>query len=103
MKLDNIRPITELKRDAAGLIDKATEERSPIVITQNGRATAVLVDIESYEQDRRAFALLQLAMQGEAEVAAGRGIPLAEHRARIDALFRERGLPERAHRKRRRS
>ena len=40
MKLHNIAPITELKRDAASLIERASEQRSPIVITQNGRATA---------------------------------------------------------------
>jgi prevent-host-death family protein len=95
MKLGNIRPITELKRDAAGLVEKATEERSPIVITQNGRATAVLVDIDSYEHDRRAFALLQLAMQSEAEIAAGKRVTRSEHRARMDAVFREHGVSRR--------
>jgi prevent-host-death family protein len=85
MKLENIAPITELKRDAASLIERAYEQRSPIVITQNGRATAVLQDVASYEQDRHAFVLLRLALQGEADIAAGRTVSRAEHKKRLAA------------------
>lgn len=88
MKLRDIAPITELKRDAAGLIERAHEQGAPIVITQNGRATAVLQDAESYESERRAFTLLKLALQGDAEIAAGEGISLGEHRKRMAALLR---------------
>ena len=90
MKLEDIAPITELKRDAASLIERASEQRSPIVITQNGRATAVLQDVESFEADRRAFALLKLALEGDAELADGRGLSLADHRRRIAAVLRSR-------------
>lgn len=90
MKLANIAPITELKREAASLIDRATEQRSPIVITQNGRATAVLQDVESFEQDRWAFALLKLALQGEADVAAGRTVSRADYKKRFAALVKAR-------------
>jgi prevent-host-death family protein len=90
MKLTNIAPITELKRDAASLIDRASEQRSPIVITQNGRATAVLQDVESFEQDRRAFALLKLALQGDADVAAGRTVSRADYKKRLADLVKAR-------------
>jgi prevent-host-death family protein len=83
MKLQNIAPITELKRDAAGLIERATEERTPIVITQNGRATAVLIDVRSYEEERNAFAMLKLLVQSEREIRDGRGLSLPEHRKRV--------------------
>jgi prevent-host-death family protein len=91
MKLRNIAPITELKRDAAALIERASEQRSPIVITQNGRATAVLQDVESFEQDRRAFALLKLTLQGDADVAEGRVVSRAEYKKRLAALLKARG------------
>ena len=42
MKPKNIVPITELKRDAAALVERAADEQDPIIITQNGRATTVL-------------------------------------------------------------
>jgi prevent-host-death family protein len=92
MKLAQIAPITDLKRDAASLIEQAKEQQSPIIITQNGRATAVLQDAQSFEEDRQAFALLKLIVQGEEDIASGRRLTLAEHRKRMAALFRERGM-----------
>lgn len=87
MKLEDIAPITELKRDAASLIERAAQRRSPIVITQNGRATAVLQDAQSFEDERQAFALLKLALEGDRELDAGAGITHVAHRKRVDALL----------------
>lgn len=89
MKLENIVPITDLRRDAAGLVERAAEEQSPIIITQNGRATAVLQDIRSYTRDREHTAMLVLAMQGERDIREGRSLSHAEHRKRIEALLKK--------------
>lgn len=89
MATDDIQPITALKRDAAKLIDRARERRAPIVITQSGRATAVLQDARSFDEDRRAFALLKLAVQGEQDLLDGRAVSYAEHRRRLDAIRRK--------------
>ena len=88
MKPDAIEPITALKRDAAGLIERAAETRTPIIITQNGRATAVLQDVHSFAEERRAFALLKLAIEGERDIIAGRGLSYAEHRRAMRAFSR---------------
>lgn len=53
------------------MIARATERHSPIVITQNGRPTAVLQDVASYERRRRALHLLKLAAQGDRDYDAG--------------------------------
>ncbi len=89
MKPDDVEPITALKRDAAGLIERARARRAPILITQNGRATAVLQDAASYEADRQAFALLALALQGDRDIAESGGISTAEHDRRMRALLRK--------------
>jgi prevent-host-death family protein len=91
MKPDAIEPITTLKRDAASLIDRAAEERTPIIITQNGKATAVLQDVESFAEERRAFALLKLALEGEQDIQAGRRHDYASYRRAVkSALARHR-------------
>lgn len=90
MKPENIVPITDLKRDAAGLVERATDEQSPIIITQNGRATAVLQDIHTYNREREKMAMLVLAMQGERDIREGRVMSHAEHRRRIDALLKKK-------------
>jgi prevent-host-death family protein len=55
-KLPEIRPISDLVRDARKLIARARERQEPIVITQRGRDAAVLVPIELYRRTERMLA-----------------------------------------------
>jgi PHD/YefM family antitoxin component YafN of YafNO toxin-antitoxin module len=50
----------------------------PIVITQRGRATAVMVSIEEYERSTHEREILRLLVQGDREVAAGKGYELED-------------------------
>ncbi len=52
-RVPEIRPISDLVRDARKLIERARERQEPIVITQRGRDTAVLVPIELYRETER--------------------------------------------------
>jgi len=64
-----IKPISYVKAHAAELLDRITREREPIIITQNGEARAVLVDVRSYEESQERLAMLQI-MGGSAEAIA---------------------------------
>lgn len=86
MDLTSIEPVTTLKTRTAELIRKARESGQPVVITQNGRATAVLQDVESFERQRKALLLLRYLAKGEHEIRAGKGVPDQE----ADAHFRAR-------------
>lgn len=55
-RVPEIRPISDLVRDARKLIARARERQEPIVITQRGRDTAVLVPIELYRKTERMLA-----------------------------------------------
>ena len=69
-----IEPVTTLKTKCAELIRRAKESGQPIVITQNGKATAVLVDVESFERQREALLLLRYLAVGEDEIGKGKGV-----------------------------
>lgn len=43
-------PISKAASSLAALIKQAKSERVPIVVTQKGRPTAVILDVESYVQ-----------------------------------------------------
>lgn len=73
-----IKPISYVKSHAAELLDRITEEREPIIITQNGEARAVLVDVRSYEESQETMALLKILAIGEKQIVAGETYPLAE-------------------------
>lgn len=74
-----IKPISYVKTHAAELLDRITEEREPIIITQNGVARAVLVDVISYEQMMdETQALLKVLSMADQEIESGETVPIEE-------------------------
>lgn len=73
-----IKSISYVKAHAAELLDRITEEREPIIITQNGEARAALVDIHSYEESQESLALMSILVIGKEQIEAGKTYPLAE-------------------------
>jgi prevent-host-death family protein len=77
MKLTNrVKPISKLKAQAADVIDDVTRSKTPVVITVNGEAKAVLQDIASYEETQEALALLKILALANKDVVAGKVRPL---------------------------
>lgn len=95
---DDVRPITELKSRTAQLIREVERERRPMVITQKGRARAVLLDVESWEMLRQSVAMLRIVAHAEADFEEGRISSTAE----VFAAARESAGLKRAARDRKR-
>jgi prevent-host-death family protein len=87
---DAIEPVTVLKTRSAELIRRARESRQPVIITQNGKATAVLQDVESYQRQRQALMLLRYVALGERDLRDGSIVSDAEadghFRAKLKSL-----------------
>jgi len=64
--------VTTLKRQATELLDDLARDKEPILITQHGVPSAVLLDIESYEAQRRRMEILEGIARGERALAEGR-------------------------------
>jgi len=62
--LPRLVPITDLKRQAGKVMDTLRAERSPVVITEHGRAAAVLMDVASYEAMTRRYEILRASRKG---------------------------------------
>lgn len=73
-----IKPISYLKANAAEIVRTMAEERSALVITQNGEAKAVMQDVATYEQTQETMALLKILALGRREIEKGEVIPAAE-------------------------
>ncbi len=71
MKLSHIKPISYLKAHASELMRQLTEQREPLIITQNGEATAVIQDVQSYQQTQETLALLKILALGNQQIEAG--------------------------------
>ena len=87
--LPAIIPISDLRQDTAGIIKRVVATDEPVVITQRGRASAVLVSAEAYERTQYENELLRALARGDAEIAAGFGRDaedvMAEARSLLDA------------------
>ncbi len=78
MKLSSqIKPISYFKANAAEIVRQLTDQREPMVITQNGEATAVIQDIASYEETQETMALLKILALGNRQIETGRVTPAA--------------------------
>jgi prevent-host-death family protein len=80
-----VKPISYLKANAAEVLTRLAEQRTPLVITQNGKAKAVLQDVASFEQTQETLALLKLLALGQQDVQSGRVKPVKEVVARLRA------------------
>jgi prevent-host-death family protein len=78
-----IKPISYVKAHAAELIARITENREPIIITQNGEARAVLLDVRSYEETQEALAMLQILAIGKKQIETGQTYTLADVAAKV--------------------
>ena len=73
MKLSrSVKSISYLKQHTADAVRGVREDSGPLVITQNGEAKAVLVDIVEYEQAQESFALLKMLAQSKQSYEQGR-------------------------------
>ena len=81
--LKNIEPVTTLKTRSSELIKRARKSGQPVIITQNGKPTAVLQDVESYQRQRDTLLLLQALVQGDVDYREGRSVPHEQAKARL--------------------
>ena len=88
-KIPAIIPVSDLRQDAARVLKDAKESSEPVFITQRGRATAVLMSLDTYERSAAERELLLLLARGEREIAAGSGHSLEEVLAEADSLLAE--------------
>ena len=87
--LPAIIPISDLRQDTAGIIKRVAASDEPFVITQRGRASAVLVSADAYERTQRENEILRVLARGDAEIAAGIGRDAGDVMAEARALLAE--------------
>jgi len=72
MSLTNkIKTISFLKSNAADIVKGFATNPEPLIITQNGEAKMVVMDIHQYECQQETLALLKLVAMGRKEYDKG--------------------------------
>jgi prevent-host-death family protein len=86
-KIPEIVPITDLRQDSSAVLKRVRASRQPMIITQRGRAAAVMLSVEEYERAENERKILRLLAQGEKEIATGKGTDLDDVLAEADRLL----------------
>jgi prevent-host-death family protein len=86
-KLSNIIPISDLRQDAAKILKQLNKSDEPLIVTQRGRAAAVMIGVEAYEKFEHEKELLKLLAKGEREIELGEGYDLDTVLSEADALL----------------
>ena len=81
-----MRSISYLKANAAAVPQDLRERRQPLVITQNGEATAVIQDVASYEETQETLALLKILALGNQQIEQGKTKSLRDVVKQLRAL-----------------
>ena len=84
-----IIPSSDLRKDAAGVIQRAALSHEPVFITQHGRPAAVMVDTQTHERTRRRLQIPRLLARGTAQIEAGVGRDMDAVFADADELLSE--------------
>ena len=86
-KLMKILPISDLRQDAAKVLKKLRDNKEPIIITQRGRAAAVIIGVEAYEKAEHDKEILRLLAKGDKEIEVGKGYDLDRVLAEADLIL----------------
>lgn len=74
----DVRPVTEFRANTSAVIEQMHSTKRPVVLTQHGRSTAVLLDVGVYEGLLDEIEFLRDLRVAEEQIAAGQVIPHAE-------------------------
>ncbi len=98
--MKKIIPITDLQRQAARIVGSLSESEEPFIITQRGRAAAVLIPVSRYEQIEQDLARLdelelrEMLAVAEAQIAQKKTISHRKVKERL-AEQRKKTAPRR--------
>jgi len=83
----DIRPISYVKSHTAEIIKQVGERGNPIVITQNGEAKAVLLDVVAYQKIVDAINLMKIVSIGQNDIRNGRSLSDEQLDTKVKSLL----------------
>ena len=75
--------VTSLKREATKILTDLHKSKEPILITEHGRPSAYLVDVDDYENMQRRIAILEGIAMGEKAISEGKTVTHDEAKNRL--------------------
>ncbi len=84
---DDIHSLSEFRSNASGFIAQVHATKRPLVITQNGKSAAVLLDVDEYEKIMEKIDLIQDVEKSLNQISTGKGIAHGKVRRMMKMRF----------------
>lgn len=84
-----IVPVSDLREDVTAVLARIRKSARPVVITERGRAAAVMVSAAAFERAEAERVMLRRLARGDREIASGKGSDLDAVLAAAAALLAE--------------
>lgn len=75
--------VTTLKREATKVLKELRQEKEPVLITEHGKPSAYLVDVEHFEYLQKKLVILEGLARGEKAINEGRVVSNEEAKERL--------------------
>ncbi len=79
----DIKPISYIKAHTAEIVRQVGDNKNPIVVTQNGEAKAVILDVDSYQSLIDTINLMKIISIGDRDVKNGQIVTHEDLKERI--------------------
>jgi prevent-host-death family protein len=74
----DIRSLSDFRANAASYIERVKSKRRPLILTQHGKSSAVLIDVEDYQKMLDKIELLEELATAKQELERGEGTSHAD-------------------------
>jgi prevent-host-death family protein len=80
---EDLVPLSELKVNPGRVVKHLTETHRPVLLTNRGRAVAVVQSVDDYEKGEEELEFMRAVVAGLADLEAGREVSLDDARTRL--------------------
>ncbi len=92
--MEVIRPSSDLRNHYNDISKQCREEKTPVIITVNGRGDTAVLGLQDYYQMKAELELLRTLAEAEEDVVNGRLAPIQDTFDDIRKSLRERGVAD---------
>ncbi len=92
--MEVIRPSSDLRNHYNDISKQCREEKTPVIITVNGRGDTAVLGLQDYYQMKAELELLRTLAEAEEDVVNGRVAPMQNTFDDIRKALKERGVAD---------
>jgi prevent-host-death family protein len=85
----DIQSLSEFRSNASGFIAQVQKTKRPLVITQNGKSAAVLLDVNEYDKLMEKIELIQDVDVALQQLGEGDGVSHSDAHQRLKSRYSE--------------